>query len=560
MNISTNEWKTLTPFNSKVVTYHLLIGLVLNILVLVIPIYSLQVFDRILTSRSIDTLIALSSIALFLLFIQVILDILKSRYAFKKSVQIDAIFSSYLYKSLPISSGNNLPSQNDVREIKSFVVSQSFSSAFDIVWTPIFILVMFALHPVIGALCLGAIILVGGFSLYSFKSKQKQHQQLQASLIACRKANDESQTQQESYRAQHLISGLTLQYQHITAERIWHEQQLGLNSATLTSYAKFIRFTLQMAIMAVSALLVVNNEMSAGGIIAASILMSRALQPYEQLTSTLQGWRTAYDADCRLQRHFAAQTPNHDLGTEFDQIDGRLHIDNLTWYTPNSTVPLLKNLRLKLESGNHLLIMGATGTGKTALCKLIAGIYAPTSGSIKIDGASITQWMPEQLQHTIGYLPQKIEFATGSIKQNIAHFDPHMTDQQVISAARKIGIHEAIINLADGYNTIISANTNHIAMGLHHGIGLARAIYYQPKVLILDEPTAHLDTEKVHCFKRLLEHLKQQQVSVIIASHQKELINHVDWVVELNNGQITSAQKAEKITRVQNVQKVVANA
>lgn len=558
MDINKYEWKNLTPFSKKVLAYLLFVGLILNCLVLVIPIYSLQVFDRVLTSRSIDTLLLLSGIGLFLLVIQAALDVIKQHFLFSNAARLDAITSSYLYKSLPIQKVENIASQSDVREIKNFITSPAFSSAFDIVWTPIFIGVMFILHPYIGALGLAAVIVVGGFSIYSHKSKDKQVLQLQATSAACRNANNEAQTRQESLNAHYLLEGLSHQYQHITAERIWYEQKLGLTSAKFTSIAKFIRFILQMAVMAVSALLVVNNSMSAGGIIAASILMSRALQPYEQLTSIFQGWKNARDADSRLSQYFAIQAEQH-KGTEFDQVQGALHIDNLTWYPPKEKLPLLKNIRLKLEPGNRLLITGSSGSGKTVLCKLLAGIHTPTSGTIKIDGASLNQWDRGQLKYTIGYVPQDIEFLTGSIKQNIACFDKSMTDQQVIRAARTAGVHEDILKLEHGYDTNLGNAATYLAMGLRNGIAIARAIYYTPKIVIMDEPNAHLDTDKLQQFKHLLTQFQQSNIAVVVVSHNQELLPHVDWVVEIQQGQIISAQKANTISKVQNIKKVASD-
>ncbi|EGU36561.1 putative type I secretion system, ATP-binding protein [Vibrio sp. N418] len=550
MEIKKKDWEQLTPFNKKVFYTLIMAGFVLNALILVVPIYSLQVFDRVLTSQSLDTLFLISMIVLFLLIIQSILDILKNRYLHQKSAKLDALISSFFYQRLTISNGKNSASLQDVREIKSFMTSPAFLLAFDMIWAPLFLLVMFLLHPVVGFVGLSAVLLVGGFSLYIYRSKTQQHADSQVATSACRFASEQATTQRDNIQAQYLADGLNQQFQHMTAERVWFDQQLGLTSTTLASIAKCLRFTLQMAIMAVGAWLVIENTMSAGGIIAGSILMSRVLQPFEQLASTLQAWQHANAANQRICAYFA-NLPQSNNTTQFSDINGSLHIDNVSWYPPKAKLPLLKNIRLKLEPGNRVMIMGANGSGKTALCQLLVGLSQPSSGSVRIDTASLPQWDANQLKGVIGYVPQKFDFLPGTIKQNIAHFDQNINDSDVISAAKAIGIHQDIVRLEHGYNTPLGPTALPISMGLAQAIAIARALYYRPKLLIFDEANAHLDDIRLGAFKQLLLQQKQQGSAVVMISHQRELIACVDWVVTLEQGEITTAKKAEQITAEQ---------
>ncbi|GAB2663878.1 type I secretion system permease/ATPase [Vibrio panuliri] len=555
MDITQSQWSEISPFNRRVVLTLIFAGFFLNLLILVVPIYSLQVFDRVLTSRSMDTLLLISAIVFFLLVIQAAMDILRNRYLYKKSVHLDALLSSHLFALNTIQPQQ--PTLHDVKELKAFMVSPAFLLPFDLIWTPLFILVLFSLHPLIGALALISICLVGGLAYFIHKRKEKQFAHAQMMESACRAANEQVVHQAESVQSQYLSHGLRQQYQHLTAERIWHELELGHTTSTLTSMAKCLRFTLQMAIMGLGAWLVVNNSMTAGGIIAGSILMSRTLQPLEQLPNSLQVWRNVLDAHQRISAHFAVQ-PNNTQTTEFSQVKGALHIDGLTWYPEQAKLPLLKNIRLKLECGNSVMVMGDSGSGKSVLCKLLANIYQPHSGDIKIDGARLPQWDSAQLKSVIGYAPQHTSFVAGTIKQNIAHFDPQLDDDKVISAAKKIAIHQDIISLPNGYNTIIGSHNDTIPMGLLKGISVARALYYQPKLLILDEPDAHLDSAKRNAFYHLLPQLKQSHTAVVIVSHNTQLIQHVDWVVQLKNGEITSAHSSEQAAKVYNINQAVA--
>ncbi|MFA0414583.1 type I secretion system permease/ATPase [Vibrio renipiscarius] len=558
MEIKKVDWRSLSPFN-KTTFYTLIIaGFFLNSLILVVPIYSLQVFDRVLTSRSLDTLFLISAIVLFLLIIQSALDIIKNKYLYKKSARLDALASSYLYQNLIHAMPSDQASQQDIREIKTFMVSPAFASAFDMIWAPLFLMVMFFLHPIIGLVGLSAVIVVGGFSIYIFRSKHKQNTDAQITSSACRFAAEQAVIHRDHLKAQYLSVGLSQQFQHMTAERVWNEQQLGLTSSALSSIAKCLRFSLQMGIMAVGAWLVMANMLSAGGIIAGSILMSRVLQPFEQLASTLQAWQSALSANKRVAHYFALQSDTRPE-TTFPDVKGALHIDNLSWFPPKATLPLLKNIRLKLEAGNRVMIMGDSGSGKTALCQLLVGLYQPSSGSVRLDGADLSQWRAEQLKHIIGYVPQKFDFFPGSIKQNIAHFDIDMSDEKVISAAKAIGIHGDIIKLPQGYSTLLGPTGLPISAGLLQAIAIARALYYQPKLLILDEANAHLDNTRLNALKQLLKTLKDNGSAVIMISHNAELIAHVDWVVKLNNGEIATAHKAEQLSKVREIKQAVSN-
>ncbi|RJX70225.1 ATP-binding cassette domain-containing protein [Vibrio sinensis] len=572
MNINNFSWKEFSPFNKKNVVVLLGISLFLNILVLAIPIYSLQVFDRVLTSRSFDTLFLISAIVVFLVTIQSALDVLKNYYLQRRATKLDTFASITLYSGINTDTPSNQVSHKDIKELRSFMTSPAFSVVFDILWTPIFIIVMFILHPIVGIVGLSATLLVGGFSFVAHYLKLKKLTNAQLTNMASTYAHDESVTFNETVQSQHLSNGLSQQYHQLTAERIWFEHQLSTSTSTLTSIAKYIRLLLQMVIMAVGATLVIDNAMSAGGIIAGSILMSRALQPLEQLSGALQAWQLALGANKRLNKYFSEikQLPST---TQFNQVQGALHIDGVSWYPPNASLPLLKNLRLKLEPGNRVAIHGSNGSGKSMLCKIIAGLVKPNTGSIKLDGASINQWSKDQLSQVVGYVPQKIEFLAGTIKQNIAHFDTNIDDDKVIQAAKKIGVHDSIIKLPDGYNTLIGQRGLSLSCGDAQAIAIARALYNQPKLLILDEATSNLDRYKLHQFKQLLLLLAKEKVGVLLVTHNTEIFENMDWVIELESGEIKSAKpvtqaisssnndsrnQTKKVHRINN--KVVSNA
>ncbi|WP_260258764.1 type I secretion system permease/ATPase [Vibrio intestinalis] len=562
MNNAQLNWPELSPFRREIILVLLGLGLFLNLLILAIPIYSLQVFDRVLTSRSLDTLLLISLIVLFLLTIQAILEVLKNKYLQHNAIKLDALASSTLFTLMASHPQGNKTNLHDIKELKTFLQSPAFTVMFDIIWIPLFLVVMFILHPIVGSVGLIAVLAVSGFSTFSHYSKKQQFTDSQTASYAALQAQNEALSQQNNIQTQHLSQGLTAQYQHLTAERIWHESQLNQRANLLSSSAKYLRFVLQMLIMATGAILVINNSMSAGGIIAGSILMSRALQPLEQLASALPAWQSSFQANQRITAFFNEKL-HQESTTQFSDVKGRLHIDGVSWSAEKQQRPYLNNIRLRLEPGNRVLISGPSGSGKSLLCQLLVGSITPSHGRVNIDGASLPQWSSAQLQHVVGYVPQHIQFVTGTIKQNIAHFCPDIDDQQVISAANQIAIHQEILKLPKGYNTIIGDKVGDkgypIPTGLMQGIAIARALYFKPKLLVLDEANAHLDSHKLAAFARLLDELATQKCGVVLVSHDQSLAKHTDWLVELNNGEITSAQPVAKDSKVQPLKKAASN-
>lgn len=557
------NWPELSPFRREVILVLLGIGLFLNLLILAIPIYSLQVFDRVLTSRSLDTLLLISLIVLFLLTIQATLEILKNKYLQHNAIKLDALASSTLFKMSTTRHEGKKTHLSDIKELKTFFQSPAFSVMFDIIWIPLFLIVMFILHPLVGSVGLLAVLAVSGFSVFSHYSKKQQLGDSQTATFASLQAQNEALSQQNNIQAQHLSEGLTAQYQHLTAERIWHESQLSQRANLLSSSAKYLRFVLQMVIMATGAILVINNSMSAGGIIAGSILMSRALQPLEQLASALPAWQSSLQANQRVTAFFSDKS-HQEPSTQFSDIQGRLHIDGVSWLADPRQKPYLNNIRLRLEPGNRVLVTGPSGSGKSLLCQILVGLIPPNSGRVNIDGASLPQWSCQQLQHVIGYVPQHVQFVTGSIKQNIAHFCSEMNDQQVIASAKKIAIHHEILKLPKGYDTLIGDKGQPIPVGLIQGIAIARALYFKPKLIVLDEANAHLDSHRLAAFHCLLDELATQQCGVVLVSHDQTLSKHTDWLVELNNGEITSARPATKpkvanANKMQPLKEAIAN-
>ncbi|GAL18453.1 ABC-type protease exporter ATP-binding component PrtD/AprD [Vibrio maritimus] len=527
-----------------------LVSAAINILMLVVPVYSLQVFDRVLSSQSLDTLLLLSGIAVFLLVSQAILDTLRQKYTQRKALQFESLCTQTLYKQGTSGQASvSRYSYNDINEVRALLMSPSYFVVFDLPWTPLFLFVMFMLHPIIGLVGLVAVILILLIACISFWVKHRHFEKAHITSIATNRNVDEAMLKQGTVYSQRAGAGLESRFHSVFAEKLWYRDKLEQTTIGLTSFTKLIRLILQLAIMGIGAGLVINNQMSAGGMIAGSILMARALQPIELIASGIQGWKTALAAGRRLKGVFSEFTKVEER-TTLPEVKGELWFDNVTWTpNPSSNDAILKNIKLKLEPGNRVAIIGHSGSGKTSLCQLIAGIHEPLSGRICIDGLTVTHWNQEQFKQTVGYLPQKIEFLSGSIKQNIAHFDPEVTDSQIVRAALHAGIHESILKMPDSYETLIGDGGHTLSGGQAQKLALARALCFRPKLLVLDEPNSHMDKEGEEYLVSLLTACKQKQISVVMITHQPHLLRHVDWVVELSDGQISKAGEASKILR-----------
>ncbi|WP_045463564.1 type I secretion system permease/ATPase [Vibrio hyugaensis] len=545
-----NSWDRLSPFTLKALGTMTLVSAAINALMLVVPIYSLQLFDRVLSSRSTDTLLLLTAIALFLLISQALLETLRQKYTQRKALQFESESAQWLYQLC----GQHYDTKtryvfNDITEIRSLLMSPGFFVAFDLPWTPLFLLVMFMLHPIIGLVGLIAVICVLVVALLSFYTKKKSFEASYATQIAANRKIDELFNKQETLISQQATDGTFNKFQPILAEKLWFRSKVDLASINLTSIAKLVRMTLQIGIMGTGAFLVIQNSMSAGGMIAGSILMARALQPIEQLTSGFQGWKTGLAAANRI-RNVVNKSKIEPERITLPEVSGELRFDNVVWSPENHQgEPIIKQLKLRLETGNRVAIIGSSGSGKTSLCKLLMGIHKPTSGKVCIDGLNVTHWDKEQFKHTVGYLPQTIQFIQGSVKENIAHFDTEITDSQIIKAAIRAGVHETILQFPNSYETIIGDGGHQLSGGQAQKLALARALCFKPKLLVLDEPNSHMDKEGEEYLTSLLATCREESVSVVMITHQPHLLRHVDWVIEINKGQIARAGEASKVLR-----------
>ncbi|GAL10090.1 type I secretion system ATPase [Vibrio astriarenae] len=386
-------------------------------------------------------------------------------------------------------------------------------------------------------------------SIISLFLKRRSFDDAYVATVATARKSDEIFSKRETLQSQQVAPGLLLRFESVLVEKLWFKTRVDESATGLTALAKFVRMVLQIAIMGVGAYLVINNQMSAGGMIAGSILMARALAPVEQLNSGFQGWKSGLAASKRLQAVFKQMSEESER-TTLPDVRAELKFENVIWSPKQVTdAPVLKKIALRLEPGNRVGIIGHSGSGKSSICKLIMGILRPTSGRVLLDGLDVTHWNSEQFKNTVGYMPQHIQFINGTVKENIAHFDSSVSDDQVVRAAIKAGVHDTILKLPNSYETRIGDTGHQLSGGQAQKLALARALCFSPKLLVLDEPNAHMDKEGEEYLTTLLATCHDTQTSVVMITHQPHLLRHVDWVVEIDNGQIARAGEASKVLR-----------
>ncbi|MGF1685448.1 type I secretion system permease/ATPase [Photobacterium japonica] len=535
-----------------------LFSLAINFLVLSLPIYSLQLFDRVLGSGSLDTLLALFVIVVGLLTAQAVIEHVRTLLLQRSGLKLDAALNAdLLADSIRDSSQKNRIEKKglqDLAELRQLLVTPSTSAIFDIPWVPLFLLILFLLHPYIGLVaCIGSAIfcVLAVIMLYTAKDSTD---------AVKAQGNKTSMELNDFLRNAPMLRAMGMAE---SIGRLWSQRnaqllmmQWGLNAKTgqLLALSRYFRSLLQAIILTVGVVLVLQNALGAGAIIASSIIMARVLSPFEQAVTGWKTWLSAYRAYQRLKAY-----PTHQRAvnkTALPAPKGELLLHNVGLRFRHMNEPVLQNISFKLGAGNALAIMGNSGSGKSTLAALIMGIHQPTMGSIKIDGAAIALWPEAQFGQSIGYLPQEVGLLAGTVGENICRFSGAESND-IIHAARLACIHELIISLPQGYDTYLGEGGVQLSGGQKQRIGLARAIFSNPSVLVLDEPNSNLDPEGEVALAIVLQYCKEHSITVIMISHRPGFLRQMDWVIVLKDGKIEKAGTCDQF--LGNVSEVVGD-
>ena len=516
-------------------------SMIANVLMLAPTLYMLQVYDRVLNSQSELTLLAMSLLTLFLFAIMGFAEWMRSRVLVRTGVRLDEQLSTQVFNAsfeAHLSQSGTSPSRafGDLIQIRQFLTGQGIFAFFDAPWTPIYMAVLFFLHPWLGVLGLVFALIQAALAWFG-------HRHTLAPSEAASKAGAEAGSfLQSKLRNSEVLEsmGMIRNLQKRWAER--HSVHLARSGDAqhlthrLTALSKFIRYSQQSLALGAGALLVIDGQLSPGGMIAANVLMTRALAPIDMIVGSWRqfiGMRAAFG---RLEQ-LLADFPERDPALKRVAPLGAITLQQVFASAPGRALPILQNIALDIPAGVVTAVLGPSGSGKSTLARVLVGIWPNVTGEVLLDGLPLSGWNRVELGPHIGYLPQDIELFEGTIAENIARFG-EVDPKQVIEAAQSAGLHDMILRFPKGYDTPIGEAGNLLSGGQRQRIGLARAIYGHPVLIVLDEPNANLDDAGEAALYKTVELLKARGRSVFLISHRPGAVAVADRIVILRDGQV----------------------
>ncbi len=512
----------------------------INLLMLVSPLYMLQIYDRVLTSRSESTLVALTVLAGGMLLVMGMLDLIRSRVLVRVGAGIDArlnprVFSAVFEQSLRGYRGERSKPLRDLDGVRQFLTGPGPFAFFDAPWMPVYLGVIFLLHPLLGFVALAGAVVLFTIALLNEMLTRKPMQQANAEAMAAYGFAEASLRNAEVLEAMGMLGNVRQRWLAKHSDGMAFQGLASDRAGALTAWSKAIRMFLQVAVLGAGAALAIQQIITPGAMIAASIIMGRALAPVEQ---AIGQWRSflAARASYRRLKVLLQETPEGVPQHELPKPKGRLSIEKVVAIPPGASKPVLKGLSFSLEPGEALGVIGPTASGKSTLARLLVGVWSPRSGAVRLDGAEIQNWNRADLGPYIGYLPQDIELFSGTVADNIARLSDSPDPEQVVLAARRAGVHEMILQLEQGYNTEIGDNGSILSGGQRQRVGLARALYGDPALVVLDEPNANLDAAGDQALTEAILDLKKRQATVVVMAHRPSAIVAVDKLLLIRDG------------------------
>ena len=525
---------------------------IINLLYLTGSIFMLEVYDRVLPSRSVPTLIGLIILAAGLYMAQGILDLIRGRILGRIGTALDESLHARVFDTvvrLPLMVGGRnegLQPIRDLDNIRSFLGSQGPSAFFDLPWLPLYLAICFAFHVLIGVTALvGAIVLVSLTLITEYMSRQPARE---AMGLAARR-NDLATT---SRRNGEVLVAMGMATRMGKRWSVANEKYLtGNQNATdviggLGAVAKVLRMMLQSAVLGVGAYLVIHQEATAGIIIAGSILSARALAPVDLAIAHWKSFVAARQSWERLNK-LLDQLPVRPEPTLLQDPSSRLSVEGVGIAAPGDQRVIVQDVTFALNAGQALGVIGPSGSGKSSLVRTLVGVWLPFRGKVRLDGAALDQWSSDLLGRHIGYLPQDVELFGGTVAQNICRFDPDAKSETIIKAAREAGVHDMIIKMRDGYNTQVGEQGAALSAGQAQRVALARALYGDPFLIVLDEPNSNLDTEGDEALTRAIRSARERGAIVVVVAHRPVGIEAVDQILVLRDGRVQAFGPKEQV-------------
>ncbi len=532
----------------RVLLFVAFFSFIINLLMLVGPLYMMQVYDRVLTSGSVPTLLFLTLAAGGLIFVGSLLEGARARILVRLGGRFDELLSARMFARSVVHGLTGKTDQNtslrDLDTFRTFLTGAGLFFFFDAPWTPLFLAVIFLLHPLLclvaatGAAILFVLALVSELATRKPLTTASQHMSLAMQFAG------NASTNADTVEAMGMMPGLRARWQQQYRRGLYLQSRASDRAGLLTATTKFIRPMLQVAILGVGAYLALNQVISAGAMIAASIMMGRALAPVEGAIGNWRSFVLARNAYGRI-RETLTSAGRKTSSLMLPSPVGAVSVERLFGGPPNAGKPIIKGVAFELRAGEALGLIGPSASGKSTLAKLLVGVWPGLQGSVRLDGADIAEWDRAALGPYVGYLSQNIELFDGTIADNIARFG-QVDSEAVIAAARDAGVHEMILRLPEGYDTRTGPGGAMLSGGQRQRVGLARALYGQPTLIVLDEPNANLDGHGDAALLKALWGIKARGATLIVIAHRPSILEVVDKILVLREG--TMAQFGDRET------------
>jgi ATP-binding cassette subfamily C protein EexD len=515
-------------------------SLLINFLMITPSIYMLQVYDRVVSTGNLSTLLMLTLIVLLLFVTLAALEWVRSQILVRVSTRLETLLNQRLFqvafKQALLSGGQRATTQplDDLTGLRQFLTGNGLFAFFDVPWMPVYLGLLFIFHPWYGWFSVLTAIILCIVAYATEKATTKTLTEANNAAIATRGLLGKNLRNAEIIDSMGMLNNIRQRWM-VGAVKVLDLQAIASSRAgLLTALSKVIRMSSQSLILGLGAYLVIEREISPGLMIAGSILMGRALAPIDMIIGTWKGFISARDQYERLN-DILLKIPAEKDHMQLPDPQGVIQLENAVVVPPGSKLPIIKGITLSIDKGDIVGVIGASGAGKSTLARAILGIWPTANGAIRLDGAEVFNWDREHLGSFIGYLPQDIELFEGTISENIARFGD-IDPEKVVEAAKMADVHDLILRFPEGYDTVIGATGGNLSGGQRQRIGLARALYGNPALVVLDEPNSNLDEQGELALEKALIQLKQKQVTVIIITHRNNVLSKVDKLMILKDG------------------------
>lgn len=524
---------------------------VLNVLLLSGSLYMMLVYDMVLPSRSVPTLVGLAILVLVAYLFQGLLEFIRSRVLLHFSAAVDVDLSGDVHALICTLSRtqadmDSLQPMRDLDQLRQFLAGPGPSALVDLPWILFFVAILFLLHPWLGVTVLAGGILLVFLTFLTERLTAEKSKQLMVLAGNRQQVADISRRHAEVLTALGMETRLADRWRRTSGQFLAAQERLNYISATLSNLTKILRMVLQSGVLTVGALLVMEEQASGGVIFASSILASRALAPVEAVIANWRGFVGARQGWARLKALIAAmpETTRNDI---LPAPRKTLLLENVSVGPPGTGRLTVQDISFGLRAGEAVAVLGPSGCGKSTLVRAIAAVWPLAAGAVRLDEAELAQWPPEILGRHIGYLPQNVELIAGTVAENIARFDPEAKSEDIIAAARLAGVHDLILHLPDGYNSQVGADGRALSGGQRQRIGLARALYGDPFLIVLDEPNSNLDSSGEAALAGAIAEVRGRGAIVVAVAHRPSLLESVDLVLLMKDGRAVAFGAKDKL-------------